>query len=95
MGQIAASRVSCNEVATQRCGVVTRGATRNREEKGRIVRTRSQLREPQRMQGSRVKGLAETQSQVAVCSLQDCSCSLLYAVAVCKLQVTQVDAVTS
>ena len=43
-----------------------RGATRNQGEKGRIVRTRSQLREPQRMQGSKGKGSAEAQSQVAV-----------------------------
>ena len=77
MGQIAVSRISCNKVTTQQGGVVTRGATRNRGvvmrgttrnqgEKGRIVHTRSQLREPQRMQGSKVKGSAEAQSQVAV-----------------------------
>ena len=74
MGQIAANRVSRDKVATQWRGVVTRGATRNQGEKDRIVRTRSQLREPQRTQESRVKGSAEAQSQVAV--------------AVCKSQFT-------
>ena len=71
-----------------------RGATRYQEKKSEIVRTRSQLCEPQRMQGSRVKGSAEAQSQVASCSMQftDRSHSSQFAVAVRKSQVTQVDA---
>ena len=52
---------------------------------------RSQLREPQRVQESRVKGSVETQSQVAVHSSQFAVCSLQFAVhslqfAVCSLQ---------
>ena len=64
--QIVASRVLCDEVATQWGGTVTRGVTRCRGEKSKIVRTRSQLREPQRTQESRVKGSVEAQSQFAV-----------------------------
>ena len=95
MGQITASRVSRDEVATQQREVVMRGAAQNQGEKGKIVRMRSQLREPQRMQGSRVKGSAEAQSQFAVrriavavrcMQLQFASCSL-------QSQVTQVGAV--
>ena len=76
---------------------MTRGATRNRGEKGRIVHTRSQLREPQRTQGSKVKGSAEAQSQVevAVRKSQFASRSSQYAVAVRKSPVMQVDAVAS
>ena len=71
---------------------MTRGATRNRGEKARIVRMRSQLREPQRTQESRVKGSAEAQSQVAVAVRK-----LQVAVAVrsTQSQVMQVDAVAS
>ena len=44
---------------------MTKGATRHRGEKDRTVRTRSQLREPQRTQERGVKGSAEAQSRVA------------------------------
>ena len=97
MGQIAAGRISCNKVATQQQGVVTKGATWNRGEKGRIVRMRSQLREPQRTQERRVKGSADAQSQVASRSTQVAVRKSQVAVAVrsTQSQVTQVDAVAS
>ena len=76
-----------------------RGATWNRGEKDRIVRTRSQLHEPQRTQKSRVKGSAEAQSQVASRKSQFAVCShslqSQFAVAVCKSQVMLLDAVAS
>ena len=92
MGQIAASRVSRDKVAAQRKGVVTRGATRNRGEKEGIVRTRSQLREPQRTQERIVKGSVEAQSQVAVRSSQYAGA---VAIAVRKSRVTLLDAVAN
>ena len=79
--------------------MVTRGATRNRGEKEGIVRTRSQLREPQRTQERRVKGSVEAQSQVAVagCKSQFAvrSTQAQFAVVVRKSQVTLLDAVAN
>ena len=79
---------------------MTRGVTWYQGKKGEVVCTRSQLHEPQRTQGSRVKGSAEAQSQIAVHKLQSASCSLQVAVrkiavAVRKSQVMQVDTVAS
>ena len=76
---------------------MTKGATRNRGEKDRIVRTRSQLRDPQRTQERRVKGSADAQSQVASRSTQVAVRKSQVAVAVrsTQSQVTQVDAVAS
>ena len=69
---------------------MTRGATRNRGEKEGIVRTRSQLREPQRAQERRVKGSVEAQSQVAVAGRKS-----QLAVRSTQSQMTQVDAVAN
>ena len=72
---------------------MTRGVTRHRGEKGKIVHTRSQLREPQRTQGSKVKGSAKfavLQFAVAVHNH-----SLQFAVASRKSQVAQIHAVAS
>ena len=76
---------------------MTKGATRNRGEKDRTVRTRSQLREPQRTQERRVKGSAEAQSQVAVRRSQFAGRKSQVAVAdlSTQSQVTQVDAVAN
>ena len=82
-----------------------KGATRNRGEKDRTVRTRSQLREPQRTQERGVKGSAEAQSQVEVAdrsrrsqsqfAIRSRNTQSQFAVAVRKSQVTQVDAAAS
>ena len=71
---------------------MTKGATRNRGEKDRTVRTRSQLREPQRTQERGVKGSAkaQSQSQVAVRSRKS-----QFAVRSTQSQVTQVIAAAS
>ena len=71
-----------------------KGATRNRGEKDRTVRTRSQLREPQRTQERGVKGSAEAQSQVEVADRSRRSQSQ-FAIRSTQSQVTQVIAIAS
>ena len=71
---------------------MTKGATCNRGEKDRTVRTRSQLREPQRTQERGVKGSAEAQSQIAVAGRKS---QVAVAVRSTQSQVAQVDAVAN